>query len=72
MAPPLPYISIDPSFGRIVHAIGDIQQGNRKEIFMKRLIMLMMLGLFTFAAVGCEIDGKADDDGAKLEVDVDD
>lgn len=33
--------------------------------------MLLLLGLFTFGAVGCEVDGDVDDDGAKLEVDVD-
>jgi hypothetical protein len=32
----------------------------------------MILGMVTFAAVGCDVDGKADDDGASLKVDVDD
>ncbi|WP_428937641.1 hypothetical protein [Fontivita pretiosa] len=40
---------------------------------MARWLVLLLLGVFTTGAmVGCEIDADADDDGGKLEVDVDD
>ena len=39
---------------------------------MSRWLMLLMLGLASLGSTGCEIDADADDDGAKLEVDVDD
>ena len=38
----------------------------------KYLMMLMMLLSLGAMNVGCEADGDIDDDGAKLEVDVDD
>lgn len=34
--------------------------------------MLLLLGLLSLGAVGCEIEGDVDDDNGKLEVDVDD
>jgi hypothetical protein len=39
---------------------------------MKRFLILLMLGLFMVPMIGCEVHGDADDDGAKLKVDVDD
>ena len=46
---------------------------------MKRFMMLVLLGMFSFAVVGCEASGRVGDDdrrgdrdGAKLEVEVDD
>lgn len=42
------------------------------EVLMKRWwILLLTLGLFA-PIMGCEIDADADDDDARLEVDVDD
>jgi hypothetical protein len=44
-----------------------------KENAMTRFFILLLLGLFTMGGVvGCEVDGDVDDDGAKLEIDVDD
>ena len=41
---------------------------------MPKWLTILLLGGMLFAAgpIGCEIDADADDDGAKLEVDVDD
>ena len=39
---------------------------------MTKWLLMLMLAASGAAMVGCEIEGKADDDGAKLEVDVDD
>ncbi len=38
----------------------------------KFLMMLLLLGGFAAVNVGCDADGKVDDDGAKLKVDIDD
>lgn len=43
-----------------------------KEIVMKAIWLLMLLMVMGVGVVGCEIDGDADDDGARLEVDVGD
>ena len=39
---------------------------------MTKYLMMLMLLLGGFAVTGCEADADVDDDGAKLEVDVDD
>jgi hypothetical protein len=33
---------------------------------------MLVFAVFAVGTIGCEVDGRADDDGAKLEVDVDD
>jgi hypothetical protein len=38
---------------------------------MKRMIMLLVLGAFAFAIVGCEAHAKVNDNGAKAGVNVD-
>jgi len=38
---------------------------------MARWILLLMLGMFVFATVGCEAHAKVDDNGAKAGVTVD-
>ena len=43
----------------------------QKEIAMKRVILLLMLGAFSFAVVGCEAHAKVNDNGAKAGVTVD-
>jgi hypothetical protein len=47
-----------------------------KGAIMKRAWLLMLLGIFAFGGLtgmtGCEADFDADDDGGRLEVDVDD
>jgi hypothetical protein len=40
---------------------------------MSRWLIMLLLSLFTVGGmVGCEIDADADDDGGRLEVDIDD
>jgi len=41
------------------------------EHAMKAIWLVMLLMVMGVGVVGCEIDGDADDDGARLEVDVD-
>jgi hypothetical protein len=43
-----------------------------KEVVMKWFYLFIVLGAFASPMIGCEINGDVDDDGAKLEVDVDD
>ena len=42
-----------------------------KETAMTKYLMMLMLLLGGFAVTGCEADADIDDDGGKLEVDVD-
>jgi hypothetical protein len=42
-----------------------------KGELMKRMIMLLVLGAFAFAIVGCEAHAKVNDNGAKAGVNVD-
>ena len=39
---------------------------------MRYFLMLMLFGVIGVANVGCEAEGRIDDDNGKIEVDVDD
>ena len=38
---------------------------------MRTLISLLLLGGFVATLIGCEAEGKVDDDGAKVKIDTD-
>jgi hypothetical protein len=38
---------------------------------MRYFLLLLMLGLVSYNAIGCEADADVDDDGASLKVDTD-
>ena len=38
---------------------------------MAKWLLTLMFAVFAVGAIGCEVDGDVDDDGAKLEIDAD-